>query len=269
METIEKYQKAKEFIINSYSKEKIKVDDLNKDWKEKHWKLRDQKREIQTQISNLQYEKEETIKKINVETSRKTAESKKLIAEYNRIMEFIKVYEGEKRDLKISCYYYDRSKYPTEKVYLKPIDTIFTNEYLNIQVFIYFNSKLTNKYSLCFVGYSIFNEDIIKFPKSYGLNIHAENRYFQIEVNIKDLPTEKALIEYYNKIKNKYLFDFLTDHELRVKEYLEVVVMYSKDINWKIAYLEHQKEYYEKNYSRGTETEEYKKIIKELESIII
>src|ERR1035437_3922507 len=59
------------------------------------------------------------------------------------------------------------------------------NEYLNLEVDIVENDKPKNKFSLCFVGKSIFyDEKLIKYPKTYGSNLHVWST--TMEGNLKD-----------------------------------------------------------------------------------
>lgn len=187
------------------------------------------------------------------------------INKVKRILEFMKIKKEGVKNLDFKAYSY--YGYPKEKNYLKPLAIILNDEFKNIQVFIYENDKPKNKFSLCVVGMTIFNTDILEIPKSYGLHINKENGYFNIEKGIKDLPTKEELKIYYEKNKDKILNDFLEEHKKAEEEYKEVLNNYINKKDWVKLYLESRLYYYENCYSHGKETEEYKKIKKEIKNL--
>jgi hypothetical protein len=147
----------------------------------------------------------------------------------------------------------------------KPITVLQNNEYAFVGVYIVPNEKPKNKYSLVIVGDSIFRE--FREFKSYGLpcNCSTPSGYYcRIEIAIKDLPTKEELMKYDNnktfkKIATR-LYEVLNE---KAKMYNFAKKLYESK-EWKIAYLEYKKDYYENHYSRGIEQPEYKAICKEL-----
>lgn len=255
-------EKEIEKIYNSFDKLEKKNKDETYNLK---YEIYDKK------IRALQEERDKKITKLNEQFreigNKKKEEIEKLSVHINkvkRILEFMRINKEGVRDLNFKAYSY--YGYPREKNYLKPIDTISDDEFKKIQVFIYGNDKPKNKFSLCVVGMTIFNENILEIPKDY-LHINKEDGYFNIEKWIKDLPTEEELKIYYEKNKDKILKEFLEEHSKAEEEYKEVLDNYINKKEWIKFYLESRLKYYEYRVSRGIETEEYKKIKKELEKL--
>jgi len=220
-------------------------------------------------ITALQDERNKKINKLNDEFKKiEIKEKEKIeklsvhISKVKRILEFIRINKKGVRELDFKAYSY--YGYPREKHYLKPIDTIADDKFKKIQVFICENDKPKNKFSLCVVGMTIFNDDVLKIPYSYGLHISKEDGYFNIGLGLKDLPREQELKDFYGKNKDNILKEFLQEHKKAELEYKEVLENYINKKEWIKLYLENQLKYYENSVSRGTETDEYKKIKKEL-----
>ncbi len=181
-------------------------------------------------IKELEKERDEKIEELNGDFEEKEKEKTKekeekevVIFNVQRILKFLEI-NKKIRNLNFKAYSYNG--YPRDKNYLKPIDTIADDEFKKIQVFIYGNDKPKNKFSLCVVGMTIFNEDILKsIPKSY-LQINKENGYFNIEEWIKDLPTDTELKTYYEKNKDKILKEFLEEHKEVEEKYLDILKNY-------------------------------------------
>ena len=195
---------------------------------------------------------------------------------FKRILKFMDI-EKEK-ELNPLVYFYDYPKdekgevirtkegnYPEkEKQYIDPIETIKNDEFAKISVFICGNRKPKNKYTLCVIGSTILNEDLLKVPYSYGLDVHTDNA--NIRSWIRDAPNKKELVTYLEKNKDKILKDFLEEHEKTQEEYKEALEI-TNCKEWKIAYWENKKDYYENHYSNGTETPEYKAVLKKLKEL--
>ena len=143
----------------------------------------------------------------------------------------------------------------------------FENNYAAIKVFIINNRKPKNKYSLIVAGNTIFDNDTlnIKIPYSYGVDCYEKNA--NIFFRIKDAPNKEDLTVYFNKNKAKILKDFLIEHKKAEAEFEEIKKMTINNKEWEIIYLEEKKYYYENNVCRGTETQEYKEIIKKLKEL--
>jgi hypothetical protein len=145
---------------------------------------------------------------------------------------------------------------------LELIDQIKT-PYMTVNVYIYENDKPKNKYTLAVLGYSFFanNDDLINLPKCYGLGLMDLSA--NIRFAIKDNSSINELKTYYLKQKEKILGDLLKKHAYVEKEYNAVLKNYNTP-EWELLYWEHQKDYYKNHYSRGTETKEYKQVLKEI-----
>lgn len=147
------------------------------------------------------------------------------------------------------------------KIILNPIEVLRDDNFKKIAVYIVRNGKPKNKYSLVIVGKSIFGEGFgLKRLFCYGLAIHETG--CSLLWNIRDRPTIEELKEWYSNNNNKLnpLNEYLTKHREIEAEYKEAIKLYELK-EWKILYLENQKDYYEK------ETEEYKEVIKQLKEL--
>lgn len=147
------------------------------------------------------------------------------------------------------------------KIHIDPIQTIKDDGYSIFNLYIVPNKKPTNKYSLIVRGYSIFG-DLLKgftFGSISGVNESSCNFY----ITIKDAPTEKELLAYVEKRMNKIMEKLPSSYDTIVKEYQKAQKLLEEK-EWQIFYWEGQKHYYENGYSHGTETKEYKVVLKKL-----
>lgn len=205
------------------------------------------------------------------------------IQAYKRILIFVEMHKGE-RDTSFKVYNFDYPRDETGEVirvqrgncldypdkieipYI-PMATIKDDKYAKIQAFIVDNDKPKNKYSLIVVGKSIFQEELFKgsrHPYWYGYGCHVSNN--NIIIGLQDRPTKEELISYFEKNKAKTLKDYLEEHRQIEKEY-EETIRQTDNKEWELAYWENQKDYYENHYSHGTETEEYKKVLKKIKGL--
>ncbi len=262
----------KEFKQNKKEIEKINknLDNLRDKNRKKGYKIKFNI--YDKQIRKLTNERDNKISKLDKEFEKieKQEMDKKdklsiHINKVKRILEFIKINKEGVRKLDFKAY--SHFSYQGKKNNLEPIDTIADDEFKKIQVFIYKNDKPINCYTLCVVGMTIFNKDILEIPYSYGLDIIKEGGHFSIGTGIKELSEEEKLKVYYNKNKDKILKEFLEEHKKAEEEYKEVLENYINKKEWIKLYIESRIYYYENHYSRGTETDEYKKFKKELESL--
>lgn len=228
-------------------------------------KINSLKNELYEKEQEIQEAKEKAIEDVQTKISNSIA----IRNEHNKIITLIhnSITPTHKKD-PIKVHYY---KYG-EKVSYKPHDLIHTDKYTSLYSYIVSNKKPKNKFSLIIVGQTIFNEDTMNCFKrnlsytlnSYSIDAHINNA--NIKVLIKDAPSEKILIDYYSKNKEKIISN-ITDNLIPIKkEYEEAIELYKKK-EWQIAYFKYQKYLYEENYSRGTELPGYKEIIKELKTL--
>lgn len=147
------------------------------------------------------------------------------------------------------------------KIPIDPIKTIKDDGYSIFNLYIVPNKKPVNKFSLIIRGYSIFG-DLLKeftFGSISGINESSCNFY----ITIKNAPTEKELITYTEKYINKILGQLPESYDTIVKGYKEAEKLLQEK-EWQIFYWEGRKYYYENHYSHGTETKEYKAVLKKL-----
>jgi hypothetical protein len=147
------------------------------------------------------------------------------------------------------------------KIPINPIQTIKDDGYSIFNLYIVPNTKPTNKYSLIVRGYTIFG-DLLRgftFGSISGVNESSCNFY----ITIKDAPTEKELLTYAEKHIDRIMEKIPFSYGLIVGEYQEAEQLL-KEKEWQIFYWEGRKYYYENHYSHGTETKEYKAVLKKL-----
>ena len=151
------------------------------------------------------------------------------------------------------------------KIYYQAIESLGVDAYKSTALYVVDNGKPTNKYSLVLAYSTIFNNDILHKQWVYINKVNKEN--CTNIIILKEGPDKDKLISWYRKndlpTEVKNLFDI---HKKLETKYEEAVELYAIK-EWKKGYLQWKKKYYENNYSRGTETSEYKAICKELESL--
>lgn len=141
------------------------------------------------------------------------------------------------------------------KKVLPPIEMLADDNMKRVGLFIMPNKKPLNKYSLT-----------LAFRYSLPTNIIKTSPGRQDWITLKDFPTEKALMAYYGKARAKLIETYVTPYIAAEKEYTEAIETF-KDPAWRLAYMLHKKHYYEKHYSHGTDTKEYKAILKETQAL--
>ena len=273
---IKQYQENKQ-KIKSISEER---DIFNKKGEEEIHHL---ERDIyDKKIQEIMKERDGEIDKIEMRIKNKRDEShvkieelNKIISKVERILALFNIFR-ENDGTNFEVYMYsdgdERGNYLSEsrKIILKPIEILQDDEFKKIAVYIVENDKPKNKYSLIIRGRSIFAwKESLELKNymygSYISGVHEDG--CNIETTLKDSPTEKELLEWYAKNKNKILKEFLEKHQEVENEYKEAIILYEQR-GWKILYLENQKEYYEKHYGHGTDTEEYNQVLKELNEVL-
>lgn len=231
--------------------------------------------------SNLREKKSKELQVINKKEEREYRDYNKKIESLSeplkikdKVISFIRI-NNETKNYSIKTpevYEYDYLRSPQgfiegdkQKIFYNPLIVLVDDDFKKVLLYSTNNRKPKNKFSLIAVGSSIFSDKkLIKIPYSYGLNANIDNS--NIRTLIKDFPTEEELKEYLNKNKKRILKDFLVEHEKIEKEYKDLEPLFDSK-EWKIAFLEDEKDYYENRYSHGTETEEYKKVCNKLKEL--
>lgn len=258
MVTIQQYQNAMNKLRGIWAKEEeIKEQSENK-IRENHLKYRNM-------IHALEHKRDLKDAKIEKKTEQELENLNKnkdsLISirnEYRILMELFLIIDHNLTPLTPFVYEYKS----LVNIFYEPIDTIILDKYKRIQVYITHNKKKPkNKFDIILVGDTIFNNKVIKLPNDYGIDAHINNA--NIKILLKSGSSEKTLQEYFNKNKEKILATYINLFSDIEKKYEKAKSLY-KDKNWQKAFLEWQKYYYEEHYSHGTETTEYKEIIKKL-----
>ena len=276
MITIKEYKEAEKENKKISKLEESQDEILGKksgETREKFWdaerKLREQK--YKEEEKN---EKEMSVFKEKIKKAREPHYKK--MGAFKKVLEFIGISKKE-REINPQAYVYDYPRddrgevirtengYPEkERQCVKPFKVIKDDEFAKIGIFIYENDKPKNKFSLCAIGKTIFNEEIMTIPYSNGLSLRDEG--INIRKWIKDMPNKNDLVVYFERNKHRVLKEFLEHHAEVEIEYKEVIKA-TKTKEWQKAYWESRKDYYENSYSHGEETDEYKNVLKELEKL--
>lgn len=181
------------------------------------------------------------------------------IARFEKIMKLMHVWKNTAgKEIGIS----QREKQDKE---VDVLDT-FKDKYLETKFFILETRKPKNKFALIMIGRSIFNEDLIKYPYTYG---NESSSYFyglSINTNIKDAPTKEELVKFYNEKVNNTPFWNKGEHDALVAEY-EWVVANCTTKEWDLQYLLSRKYYYEHKCSNGVATKEYAQLLKDIKKL--
>lgn len=147
-----------------------------------------------------------------------------------------------------------RPRYGSEKIEIEPLDLIMNTDRIRIGVYIIPNNKPVNCFTLK-----------LKIRNIYDFIW----RDLKIDEEITFARTEEDLKQWYEKHKKnlKWSRDCLPNVLKRLNEleekYIEAVELYKKK-EWKLAYLEYRKYYYENHYSQGTSTEMYKAVLEQI-----
>lgn len=214
------------------------------------------------EIKNIR-DKFETLKQ-NIGTFKKESEEK--IMDYNLILKLMLINPELNKNHKVYEYDYINKNYEAgkQKILYNSIDSLIDTKYIFLDVYIVDNNKPKNRKSLIVTGNTIFNKEILNIPYDYGITTLID--YANVKTKIKDFPSEKLALQYYQKNKHKLLKDFLIEHK-EIEQLYEEVIENTKSTEWQLEILEHQKNYYEKRYHKGTEKPEYKEIIKQINKL--
>jgi len=264
MKTLKQYIEAQTKLQTYYQRQK-------KIRKETEKKLYENKYKYRDLISNLEKEQYKAEREITEKKETAIDEIDSLLTsvipiqdEFKRIMNFFLLQENNKKGTKLKTpevYKYQNSN----EIFYEPIESIVQDLYKTISVYITENRKPVNKYNLLIIGNTIFNEDVMNLKHDYGLDVLTDHA--NIQIYIKSASSKEALQEYFNKNKTKIVQKILEEFNTAEQEYKETLELFNQK-EWKIAFLQYQKLYYEIRYSHGTETEEYKDIVRKLNNLL-
>ena len=284
MITIDEYKKAQEEL----SKIKDEDDKQNKVLDAEHNavfnKFWDQEQEVsrKKRIAERALQKKRDIHREKIQNREKLHVEK--IQAYKRILTFMEISkDGQDTNFEVCKFDYPRDEkgevirvlegncwcYPERiEIPYESLATLKNDKYAKIQAFIVENNKPKNKYSLIIVGKSIFREKLfsnkLDYPYWYGLRCRTSCN--NIAVGVKDRPTKEELVAYFEKNRDKMLKDYFEEHQQIEKEYEEIIEQ-TANRRWELAYWEDKKDYYENHYVNGTETKEYKAVLKKLKAL--
>lgn len=280
MITIAEYKQAEQ-ELKKIQEEKDKEDKVYSKEKESvYHKFYALERELEQKKRKENERIESKNERFRAKMSTKEIPHVEMMEAYKRILSFMEI-KKDKRNLPFEVYKYDYPRdehgevirvqrgncscYPEKiKIHYGQKETIKNDEYAVIKVFIVENDKPKNKFSLVVVGSSIFPGDLFTQKRdfySYGLSCRTDHN--TIQLLIKDKPTKDELLQYLERRKESILGDYLVEHGQLEKDYEEAIRL-TDNKQWELAYWEDKKYYYEHHYSRGTETEEYKAVLKQI-----
>jgi hypothetical protein len=220
---------------------------LEKRQKKKEDKIYYKYSEMERRIRERKYKEQD---KVNIEFKEKNKqigeEKKNPIEVIGKINSIINWFDIDLKQL-------EEEKKPFEKGVYSEGEEIerIERDYLILSVRIDTSGKPVNKYSLKILGFS----PIVIYGHSYG---HSYNGY------LKDYSDKEELKRYWERNKEKKLKNILEKYEEEEKNYKEFLEKYKNDEKFVKLWLLKKKGYYEGNYSREKETEEYAEIIKKL-----
>lgn len=263
-EAIEKIHIIKNNILKIKNAQDERKKTLNDEYTDKIWALEDQ-------VRQLKHEKEQVSDSIDKETEEIRQKS------WESLQSCVDIRDHTEKLVELFTYHLV-GKTPTwEKVRYSrgyhdvewketPDFTVCDDQYKKIGLYIIKNDNKVNCFSLILKIHSLFTDDHITKWSDKSFRIWGDHE-------IKTAPTEKALVQWYEKNKGKIkvsnysnsypLSEYIKYHESLEQEYLEAVKLF-EDAKWRIIYWEHRKYYYEEHYSRGTETEMYKGVLEAL-----
>lgn len=143
-------------------------------------------------------------------------------------------------------HYFDHTMNP-HSIHVDPIATLREDKHNKIYLYILPNKKPTNRFTLKIEGYS---------PLGSAASQRNECNW-HIKRDVKNAPTQEALIEYAKKNIDKIRAILPNNLDELASEY-ETAVELLKDKDWWILYLASRINYYAEHYSGGTTTPEYK-----------
>lgn len=281
MITIAEYNQA-ERELKKIREEENKQDEIFKKEEDVLWTKFNR---LEQKLNNQKYKEKHILsrKKEKFKTSIQAREKPHVEKrqEYERILTFMEIHKRETEVKPFKVYYHDYPRdekgeviqklegncycYPEKiEVPYEPIAELKNDKYAVIKAYITQNDKPKNKYTLSIIGRTIFNEKLLERHYSYGCSYHEE--YANINIWLADRPTKEELLTYWAKHKDQKIIEFLEQHTQIEKEYEEVIKATDNNM-WEMAYWENKREYYEHHYNRGTETKEYRQVLKQLKKL--
>lgn len=274
MITIQEHNEAKETLnrIKEGQEEFNKNSNTQmREIKDKYYKL---KRKLDDQEYKEVNEMEKTTDQINEKYEMQKENSLCVESEFNQIIKLMEIEEKwrYKSLPQPVVYYYDYLRNDNGyrqgdkiRMFYQIESVLVEDDFKKIYLYITKNDKPKNCISLCAIGNSKFTDKLIKkFPYSYGVDAHTDKA--NIRTSVKDFPTEEEARDYIKRNSKRILKDFLEEHT-KMEELYNEVIPQTKTKEWKLALLNHKKKYQERCVSNGTESEEYKEILKQIKEV--
>ncbi len=171
-------------------------------------------RDLKLEDARKQGEAAENVKRSEIERLNE------VVFTVRRILDFLRL--NPPRNLDISdedIQLYERH----DNRYKESLGFYIDDVYLKVKLFILGNEKPVNKYSLVALGKCLFNEDLLKLDRNYGMPFHTSERY-ELEKVLKDFPTVEMAKVWIEKNTGKLL------SEESMAKYREVKAAYDKAI---------------------------------------
>ena len=264
---------AKNIKISSDQMDTIKKE-ANKKTSNIEWEGREAARKIENEYRlKADAIKEEAKKKIEqlIKENAGYHETRVKVQRYFKLLE-LRESGGFKVEPEVYVYSHKdpQGKYISNarKVFYEHVGILRQDKYNDIRLYIVENGNSVNNLSIIIRGSSFFGDDLrdrVKISQGYINNCHDN---CNIQINLKIGSSKEELLKYIERSQNfnKMKEMLPANLDALAKEY-EIVCELIKDKEWQILYLEHKKDYYENRYSHGTETDEYKEILKKLKKL--
>lgn len=268
---ISKYKEAQEQLSILYEKRREQIQESIKKTTDIEYSYRDKIHDLEREKRDKIYAVENSLEKFKEKINKKILPYSDIA---NKVKHIVSLIDCDVTPHDVEVFYYSsydkNGKYigQKNKIYVSPIKNIFKDEFNTISLFIVPNGNSVNKYSLVIRGNTPFR-DYLKENIGYGYINYVNESYSSIRITVKTAEEEQTLIDYANRPQNlKRILNKIPIDKLKKlsEEYKEAKKLFEQK-EWKILYLKDRKYYYENHYSRGTETDEYKEVIKKLEEL--
>ncbi len=212
---------SRQMKIDSLSQEKNKVKDIMTT------EINKVEREYSDRIWDMENEKQKKLRLL--ETAQETfvngmdgriAEQNGLILRVQRILEYFRINTGKVLTIDDTL---NLSRYAFQ--YQESLGYLLDADMMKIKLFIVGNRKPKNCYTLALLGKSAFGEELIKLPKSYGLDISSGDGW-DIEEGLRDAASAEELKEFATRRRDTILKPLIEEYRKVWKEYVNVKQTY-------------------------------------------
>lgn len=263
VELIEEAKKNKAMISIAYDKQSTALDQIEDGYLARRKVFQDKIYSLEKEIRRLQEVKDKKVSFVRESLEQAVESLSSSIKKLDRVFAFMEL--NNKARNGVSVYKFSQIN-DGEKENYPQVATLIFRFQIGINLYIVDNNwrKKVNKVGLWAIGSSIFKDSIIDLPYSYGCP--AQHRDANIVYFLKDFKTVEDASAFIEKHQDTILKDFLAKHKETEEDYEDVLANCNTK-EWKIAFLEYKKNYYERSVSNGIDLPEYKEVLKKLKEL--